>query len=84
MAAKGTLVGLTQTELSDIRSAAVQCLTAAAVRGISYSIAGRSFTFPNLESAQALLEEVNYALQKLTGTRSTQVRANFNPGFSRS
>jgi len=83
MAAQGTLVGLTQTELADIRTAAVTCLTAASVRGISYSIAGRSFTFPNLESAQTLLLEVNYALERLTGARSMVSRANFNPGMGR-
>jgi len=83
MAAQGTLVGLTQSELADVRAAAVTCLTAASVRGISYSIAGRSFTFPNLESAQNLLLEVNYALERLTGTRSMVSRANFNPGMGR-
>jgi len=78
MAATGALVGLTQTELTTIRSAAVTALTSGNLRGISYSVAGRSHTFPSLEEASRLLLEVNYALEKLTGARATTVQANFN------
>jgi hypothetical protein len=53
------------------------------VRGTSYSIAGRTFSFPTLEAAQDLLSECNYALGLLNGTRSMNVRANFNPGLGR-
>ena len=80
---KGTLVGLTGTELGTLRSSALACIIAGTVRGTSYSIAGRTFSFPTLEAAQDLLSEANYALGLLNGTRSANVRANFNPGLGR-
>ena len=80
---KGTLVGLTATELTTLRTSALACIVAGTVRGTSYSIAGRTFSFPTLEAAQDLLSEANYALGLLNGTRSANVRANFNPGLGR-
>lgn len=80
---KGTLVGLTATELGTLRSSALACIVAGTVRGTSYSIAGRTFSFPTLEAAQDLLSEANYALGIINGTRSTNVRANFNPSLGR-
>jgi hypothetical protein len=80
---KGTLVGLTGTELGTLRSSALACIIAGTVRGTSYSIAGRTFSFPTLEAAQDLLSECNYALGLLNGTRSMSSRANFNPGLGR-
>lgn len=80
---KGTLVGLTATELTTLRTSALACIVAGTVRGTSYSIAGRTFSFPTLEAAQDLLSECSYALGLLNGTRSPNVRANFNPGLGR-
>jgi hypothetical protein len=80
---QGTLVGLTSAELADVRAAALQCLIAGAVRGINYTIANRTFSFPSLESAQSLLAEANYAAELLTGQRSTFSVANFNPALGR-
>jgi len=76
--AKGTLVGCTSTEIQSIRSAALACIVAASVRGVSYSIAGRTFSFPSLESAGNMLQEANYAQELLSGARSQNVRCNFN------
>ncbi len=83
MAAIGSLVGLDAADLQSIISAAKQCLVANAVRGQSYAIAGRNFSFPTLAEAQQLLLEANYALGLLTGQRSPYVRANFNPALGR-
>ena len=80
---QGTLIGLDASELQEIRTVAKQCLIAGAVRGLNYTVAGRTFNFPSLESAQSLLGEANYALQLLTGQRTTMVRANFNPALGR-
>ncbi len=80
---QGTLVGLTTEELADVRAAALQCILAGAVRGLSYTIANRTFQFASLESAQSLLAEANYAMQLLTGQRSNYSRANFNPALGR-
>ncbi len=83
MAATGKLVGLTAAQLTDIQNAAQQCIVANAVRGISYNIAGRAFTFPGLPDAQDLLQEANYALGLLNGTTSQNVVPNFNLAFNR-
>ena len=83
MAVRQTLVGLEAADLIEIRDACKGAIIAGTVRGISYTIAGRSFTFPSLESAQNTLQEASYALGLLQGTRSEQVRANFNPATGR-
>jgi hypothetical protein len=83
MAVKGTLVGLTSAELGEVRAAALACILANNVRGVNYSIAGRSFGFPSLVDAQQLLLEANHALGRLTGNTSMNVRANFNPSIGR-
>lgn len=75
---QGALIGLTAAQLQTIISSAQGCIVANTVRGVSYSIAGRSFTFPSLDEASRLLGEANYALGLLTGQRSTNVRGNFN------
>ena len=66
MAIKGTLVGLTSAELTSVRSAALACILANSVRGVNYSIAGRSFGFPSLADAQQLLLEANFAAARLS------------------
>lgn len=83
MAVSGSLIGLDSTDLQNIINAAKQCLVANAVRGISYGIAGRNFSFPSLTEASQLLSEANYAMGLLTGQRSMNVRANFNTALGR-
>lgn len=83
MAVKGSLIGLTSAELNSVRAAALSCILASNVRGVNYSIAGRSFGFPSLADAQQLLLEANHALGRLTGNTSMNVRANFNPSIGR-
>ena len=83
MAVNRTLVGLELTDLVEIRDACKNAIIAGTVRGISYTIAGRSFNFPSLESAQNTLQEALYAISLLSGTRSNNVRANFNPSVGR-
>lgn len=83
MAVRQTLVGLDAADLVIIRDACKAAIIAGTVRGISYSIAGRSFSFPSLESAQNTLQEASYALGLLTGARSECVRMNFNPSTGR-
>lgn len=83
MAASGSLVGIPLADLQSISAAASQCLVNDTIRGVSYSIAGRSYNFPDLASCTKLLEEANYAIGLLTGARSTAIRANFNPSLGR-
>lgn len=80
---KQSLVGLDAADLVLIRDACKSAIIAGTVRGISYTIAGRSFTFPSLESASATLQEAVYALGVLSGTRASNIRANFNPSVGR-
>ena len=70
-------------DLTEIRDACKAAIVAGAVRGISYTIAGRSFGFASMADVSNVLQEANYALGLLTGTVSTAVRANFNRGFNR-
>lgn len=77
------LVGLETADLEAIRDACKGAIIAGTVRGISYTIAGRSFSFPSLESASATLQQALYALGLINGTRSNNVRANFNPSVGR-
>jgi hypothetical protein len=83
MPVKGAFVGLTADEINSIKAAALQAIVASSVRGVSYSIAGRQFTFPSLESCRDILQECNYALGILTGQRSSYVRTNFNTALGR-
>lgn len=83
MAVSGKLIGLPPATLQEIIAACTQCIIADSIRGVSYTIAGRSFTFPSLSEASSLLLEANYALGILTGQRSPNVRANFNPAMGR-
>lgn len=83
MAAQGQLVGLSADQLQTIIAACQQGITANAVRGISYGIAGRNFSFASMDELRQTLLEANYALGILTGQRSSFVRANFNPALGR-
>lgn len=83
MAASGSFDGLTLDQLNSLLAVYLQCITAIAVRGTSYSIAGRSFSFPNIPEVNQTILELNYAIGKLTGARSGSARANFNPSLGR-
>lgn len=83
MSKVNAFVGLDPADLEAIRDACKGAIIAGTVRGISYTIAGRSFSFPSLESASDTLQKALYALSILSGTRSNHVRANFNEGLGR-
>jgi hypothetical protein len=83
MAVRQTLVGLEIEDLTEIINACKGAIVAGNVRGTSYTIAGRSFTFPSMMECQNTLQEALYAKGLLTGARSEQVRVNFNPSLGR-
>lgn len=83
MAVQGKLIGLSPAQLQDIIAAGQQCIVANAVRGVSYSIAGRSFTFPSMTEAMDMMAEAQYAYGLVTGQRSNNCRANFNIAIGR-
>lgn len=80
---QGWYINLAPAVIAQIQAAATQCVIAQSIRGVSYSIAGRSFSFPSLESASTCLMECQYALDIQTGNRSMNVRANFNEALGR-
>lgn len=84
MAVQGQLVGLSPSSLQTIIAACEQGIVANAVRGVSYSIAGRNFGFADMDALRQTLLEANYALGLATGQRSAYVRCNFNPALGRS
>ena len=75
--------GWSVAELTTFREALITSATALLVRGSSYSIAGRSFSFATLTEIKDTIAAIGYSLGKLTGTRSDHVRANFNPSVGR-
>lgn len=83
MAVRQTLVGLEAADLVEIRDACKAAIVAGAVRGINYTIAGRSFGFASMAEVSNVLQEANYALGLLTGVRSEVVRMNFNSAMGR-
>jgi Ca2+/H+ antiporter len=83
MAAKGIFVGQSAEDITAVRDAMQSGILASMARGTSYTIAGRSFTFPGLMEAGAMIQEANYALGLINGTRAKVVRANFNTGMGR-
>ena len=83
MAVRQTLVGLDAPTLQAIQTACTQAIISGCGRGVSYGIAGRTFSFPSLESAQNTLQEAANALGMLTGDRADVQVCNFNPSFNR-
>lgn len=79
----GWYINLPVETIQQIQAAATQCIVANSIRGVTYSIAGRSFSFPSIESASQCLMEAQYALDIITGNRSMNVRANFNEALGR-
>ena len=77
------LEGLDATQLTTLKSALLDAMISGLVRGVSYSIAGRSFSFASLGEIRTTLAACNYALGLLTGQRSQHVRANFNHAVGR-
>lgn len=80
---QGWYINLPVATIQAIQAAATQCVIANSIRGVSYSIAGRNFSFPSIESASQCLMEAQYALDIISGNRSMNVRANFNVGLGR-
>lgn len=80
---QGWYINLSPAIIQQIQAAATQCIVANSVRGVSYSIAGRNFSFPSIADASQCLMEAQYALDILSGARSFNIRANFNEALGR-
>ena len=77
--ASGSFVGLPLATLTSLRDKYVSCLEAIAVAGVSYSIAGRSFSRANLTEVRNTIEELSYAIKLADGTRTLTTYAKFGP-----
>lgn len=77
--ASGSFVGLPLATLTSLRDKYISCLEAIAVAGMSYSIAGRSFTRANLTEVRNTIEELTYAIKLADGTRVINTYAKFGP-----
>jgi len=77
MALTGRFYGLTSAQLTTLQGQYVDCLSAIAVAGQSYTIAGRQFNRANLAEVSQTLGDINDALARLNGTRTTQTFGRF-------
>jgi len=77
MAIQGIFFGLDLASLTALKTNYLTCLNAIAVAGQSYSISGRTFTRANLAEVSQLLAETQTAIERLNGTRATQVYPRF-------
>lgn len=80
MAIEGLFFGLDAATLATLKTNYLECLNAIAVAGQSYSISGRTFTRANLKEVSQMLAETQAAIDRLNGTRTTQVYPNFSGG----
>jgi hypothetical protein len=79
MAFTGRFFGLTAAQLTTLQTEYLACLSAIAVAGQSYTIAGRQFNRANLAEVAQTLGDINDALARAQGTRITQTFARFGP-----
>lgn len=77
--AKGSFVGLPLATLNSLQTKYLECLEAIAVAGVSYSIAGRSFSRANLTEVRNTVEELTYAIRLANGTKVFHTYASFGP-----
>jgi hypothetical protein len=82
MAIEGIFFGLDAATLATLKTNYTACLQAIAVAGQSYSISGRSFTRANLKEVSQMLAEVQAAIDRAAGNRTTAYYPNFNPSTS--
>lgn len=78
MAFTGRFYGLTVAQLTTMQTEWLACLSAIATAGQSYTIAGRQFNRANLAEVSQTLGDINDALARAQGTRTTQTFANFS------
>ncbi len=77
MAVTGVFYGLPLATLQQLQTDYTTCLTAIAVAGQSYTIAGRQFNRANLKEVRETLAEVIAAIARVNNTGTTQTFARF-------
>jgi hypothetical protein len=77
MAFTGRFYALTAAQLTTLQTEYLACLSAIASAGQSYTIAGRQFNRANLAEVSQTLGDINDALARSNGTRTTQTFGRF-------
>ena len=77
MAIKGTFFGLPLATLQTMQTQWLACLTGIATAGQSYQIAGRQFTRADLAEVKDTIAELQAAIDRASGTRTTYLYTNF-------
>lgn len=75
---QGLFYGLDSATLTQLKTDYLACLTAIAVAGQSYTIAGRQFNRANLAEVKQTIAEIQAALNRANGTSITQTFARFS------
>lgn len=70
--------GLDLADLESLKVEYLACLKAIATAGQSYTIGGRQFTRPDINSVKDLLKEVQEAIDLKKGKRVRRVYADFS------
>jgi len=76
----GKFFGLPLATLQTLLAQYTDCLTAIAVAGQSYTIAGRQFNRAQIEDVSDAIAELQAAIERTNGTRVTKTYARFTPG----
>jgi hypothetical protein len=77
MAIKQTFFGLDVATLTTLRHAYLECFTAIATAGQSYSISNRNFTRADLAEVKDTIAELQAAIDYAQGKYITRTLANF-------
>lgn len=78
---RGLFWGMDAATLTLMQTQWQACLAAIATAGQNYSIAGRTFTRANLAEVAQMLAEINSALSRANGGRTTQTYGYFTSDY---
>ena len=70
---QGVFFGIDAATLQTLKTNYLNCLTAIATAGQSYSISGRVFTRADIEQVSNTIREIQQALDRASGRRVTQL-----------
>ena len=75
---QGWFFGMDAATLTAMQTTWQTCLAAIAVAGQAYTVQGRQFTRAHLPYVSQMVMEINAALARAQGTRTTQTYARFS------
>ena len=75
----GRFYGLSTATLNTLLTQYTDCLSAIAVAGQSYTIAGRQFNRAQIEDVANIIADIQDAITRAAGTRVTKTYSRFTP-----